>query len=118
MIGTHLYTPPEIHTGTASDEDIHDLYKSPVDIWAFGVLSFRFLSGQWPFFNEDERCDSALLSHRIRTIEIPKEPLRRQGIKEPVIGLITNQILNHNHERRITANGILGILTTLRTQFE
>ncbi|RIA79854.1 kinase-like domain-containing protein [Glomus cerebriforme] len=112
ICGTPLYTPPEIHN--ASPSAIHDLYKPSVDIWAFGVCSFYFLTGEYPFFNEGELYDGDLLQDNIIKREIPKEPLRKRNIDEAIVELITDKILVKDPINRITAEGIINyFITTL-----
>ena len=38
------------------------------------------------------------------TRAIPKGPLLKQKVDEPIIRLITEKMLNHDYEKRITAN--------------
>jgi serine/threonine protein kinase len=105
MCGTPLYTPPEIYD--ASPAKIHDLYKPSVDIWAFGIISFKCLSGLIPYFDEDEIYNQDLLEIRINKRVIPKEPLRKNRVDESIVHLITDKILNYDYQERITANNIV-----------
>ncbi|PKY47414.1 kinase-like protein [Rhizophagus irregularis] len=111
LCGTAHYTPPEIHHALNSDVyKVHDLYKPPVDIWAFGVISFLLLSGlRSPFFNEDEVYRSDLVSINIIKRTIPKEPLMKKNIDKLLIHLITDRMLLHDHKKRITANELTEI---------
>jgi meiosis-specific serine/threonine-protein kinase MEK1 len=103
ICGTPHYTPPEIYHAT--DSEIHDLYKPSVDIWAFGVISFSFLSGlDSPFFNENEVYVGELLRNNITKRIIPKEPLIKKDINKLLICLITDRMLLHDHKKRITTN--------------
>ena len=105
--GTPLYTPPEIYKG--SPEEFCDLYKPSVDIWAFGVLSYVILSGTYPFLNEDEyEClvIFSLQNYIVTRDIIPKGPLQKKKIDEPVVRLITEKILSHDLSKRITAGMI------------
>ncbi|CAI2168191.1 2140_t:CDS:1 [Funneliformis geosporum] len=115
QVGTHLYIPPEIHR--ASNAEINDLYKPPVDIWAFGILSFRFLTGQTPFF-ENEKYDKTALRDKIIKKEISKIPLMERRINERIIELIIEQLLDYDPKSRVTANEVMGILTNLQKLFE
>ena len=47
-------------------------YKSPVDIWACGVMMYQLISGRYPFFDKDEAelidfiCNDAVnFRHRV-----------------------------------------------------
>ncbi|CAG8519810.1 10696_t:CDS:1 [Funneliformis mosseae] len=115
QVGTPLYIPPEIYR--ASFTEINDLYKPPVDIWAFGILSFRFLTGQNPFF-EKEKVDINAVRDKVLKEGISKVPLMERRINERIIELIIEQLLDYDPKSRVTANEVMGILTNLQKLFE
>ncbi|RIA95836.1 kinase-like domain-containing protein [Glomus cerebriforme] len=81
IYGTLLYLPPEIHK--ASYFNRNNLYKPSVDIWAFGIISYKMLTGKHPYFTDyaGEIDDYSRIADYIeKTLGmnkvIPKESLR------------------------------------------
>lgn len=72
VAGTPSYMAPEIVTNTHGPSDRHF-----TDIYAFGVLAFRVLSGRYPFDSED--VIDLLIMHR----EAPV-PLLHESVRVPV----------------------------------
>ncbi|OHS98686.1 hypothetical protein TRFO_34833 [Tritrichomonas foetus] len=107
MFGTPLYCAPELQITACNSKNFEDKYSPSVDIFSFGMIMFRIVTGHKPFF---KFADKKILS-KIRNKERPDDEIDCFSCHE-IVKLIKS-CWAHDPEQRPTATEIVRILRNL-----
>ena len=95
--GTPTYMAPEIFEGNG--------YSFEVDIWAIGIIMYKLILGELPFYDKDNNKDALktkIMNLNYKTPEYPhisnaaKDLIKKILVKDPNERPTLNQILQHD----------------------
>ena len=93
LLGTVLYTAPEVLSNTCKDE-------KKTDIWSCGIIFFILVTGTNPF-----DCDDCELVNVITSLDL-KEKIKNIGMSESLKNLLM-MVLERNPEKRFSSDMVL-----------
>ncbi len=96
LVGTPIYMAPEQVTGQPVDRR--------TDLYAFGVMLFELLTGEWPFHGE-----TAIEIALARVTQDPVDP-RTRGVPELIAGVILGCLEREPAARPSSARAVLALL--------
>lgn len=95
--GTCFYLCPEGYS---------NYYSSKSDIWSLGICLYLFITGDYPFYGDDDEYENNVVNQNIK---IDHEKL------SPVVLNILNSCLHYNPKERITIEQLLELIPLVET---